>query len=270
MNVNSLIKSAKIFIIDHGPEILTACGTIGLIVAGVMAVKETPTAMDILEEKREEKEKECGLPELNKKEKVQACWKVYTPSVLMATTSVACIIFARRIDSSRAAALATAYRMSEEALMRYENAAKEELGEAKAKKLESKANIKEMQEHAENVTSDDILVTGTGNDLFFCPYNGRFFRSNITYLSRALCGYLTDVTTCDYQDLNAWITRLGFSPMEIVGEGYGLNAGMIHDVEDLLADFIASMDYGPGPLGEPCGTVRLPIKPVVNFWNPHG
>jgi hypothetical protein len=266
MNVNSLIKSAKIFIIDHGPEILTACGTIGLIVAGVMAVKETPTAMDILEEKREEKEKECGLPELNKKEKVQACWKVYTPSVLMATTSVACIIFARRIDSSRAAALATAYRMSEEALMRYENAAKEELGDVKAKKLEAKANVKEMQDKAESITADDILVTGNGNDLFYCPYNGRFFRSCINYLDKMLNGYVSDILDDDYQDLNAWITRLGFDPMEDVGDQLGINADMIRAERNSKLQ----IDYGPGPLGEPCGTVRLPVKPETDFWNPHG
>ena len=266
MNINSLFKNVKIFVIDHGPEILTACGTVGLIAAGIMAVNETPKAIEILEAHREEKEKECGLPELTKKEKVQACWKVYVPSVLMTVSSVACIICARRIDNSRAAALATAYKMSEEALLRYKNATKDELGEVKAKKLESKANIKEMEEHAEDVASDDILVTGTGNDLFYCPYNGRFFRSNINYLDKMLNGYVSDILDDDYQDLNAWITRLGFDHMEDVGDQLGINADMIKTERNSKLQ----IDYGPGPLGEPCGTVRLPVKPVVEFWNPHG
>ena len=266
MNINSLFKTAKIFVIDHGPEILTAVGTVGLIVAGIMAVNETPKAMDILESHREEKEKECGLPDLTKTEKLKACWKTYIPSVVMATMSVSCIIFARRIDSSRAAALATACRMSEEALTRFENATREEFGDAKVKKLERKAAITEMTDHSETVTSDDILITGNGNDLFYCPYNGRFFRSSINYLDKTYNSYKSDIIDDNYQDMNDWITRLGFDRMEDIGDQLGINASMIRGESYSRLD----IDYGPGPLGEPCGIVRLPVKPVVNFWNPHG
>ena len=266
MNINSLFKTVKVFVIDHSPEILTAVGTVGLIVAGIMAVNETPKAMEIMESHREEKEKECGLPDLTKTEKFKSCWKTYIPSVIVASMSVSCIIFARRIDSSRAAALAAACRMSEEALSRFENATRDEFGDAKVKKLESKSNIKEMQEHSENVTADDILITGNGNDLFYCPYNGRFFRSSVNYLDKTYNRYVSDILDDDYQDMNDWITRLGFDRMEDIGDQLGINASMIKgDGGSRLL-----IDYGPGPLGEPCGIVRLPVKPVVNFWNPHG
>ena len=48
MNLNGMISAARIAIIKHGPDILTAAGVIGLVASGIMAVSQTPKAVDIL------------------------------------------------------------------------------------------------------------------------------------------------------------------------------------------------------------------------------
>lgn len=262
MNIKALMKSAKIFVVDHSPEILTAIGTVGLIVSGIMAVNETPRAMDILEAHLADKEENDEPYSLSTKEKIQDCWKVYLPSILMATGSVACIIFARRIDSSRAAALATAYKMSEEALMRLEDATKDEFGERKLKRLEEKGEIKEM----ESQPLDDIHDTGMGNELFYECYTGTFFRSSINAIDKALNSYTKEILDDDYSDINGWITRLGLRAMDDdIGDQLGINSSMIR--QDSLQ---TSITYGGGPLGEPCGYLKLSVRPIPNYWNPHG
>jgi len=262
MNFGSMMKTAKIFVIDHSPQILTAIGTVGLITAGIVAVNETPKAMDILEKHLERKEETEDLHELSKKEKFEDCWKIYLPSVLMAGASVACIIFAQRISSSRAAALATAYKMSEEALMRLEDSTRDELGQKKLEKIQDKAEIAEMQSKSVN----DICVTGNGDDLFYECYSATFFRSSVNFIDKALNHYMKDILDDDYQDINEWLARLGLPIMDDdIGSQLGINSSMIRS-EGLNTD----ITYGPGPNNEPCGYLKLSIKPVPNYWNPHG
>lgn len=259
MNIRGVLKATKIFIIDHAPEILTAVGTIGLITSGIMAVNETPKAMDILEEHASRVDVEEPL---TKKEKFVDCIKVYWPSILLATSSVACIIFARRIDSSRAAALVTAYKMSEEALTRLEDSTREEYGEKKLKKLQDNANLKDMNDHP----ADDICVTGNGNELFYDCYSAKYFRSSVRFIEKALNSYEKDILDQDYEDINEWIMHLGLPAMDDdIGSQLGINSSMVRS-EGLHTE----ITYGPGPLDEPCGYLKLSIRPVPNYWNPHG
>ena len=129
MNLNGMISAARIAIVKHGPDILTAAGVIGLVVSGIMAVSQTPKAVDILRNHEEE------VGELTTKEVIVDCWKYYLPSVSLAVLSVGSIIFARRIDAKRMAAWAAAYQMSENALVRLKESVKDELGEKKLKKI---------------------------------------------------------------------------------------------------------------------------------------
>ena len=53
-NVSSIVKNTKTALKKHSPEILTGIGIAGMITAAVMAVKATPKALTLIEEKKEE------------------------------------------------------------------------------------------------------------------------------------------------------------------------------------------------------------------------
>ena len=70
-DLSRFFKSIPIRISKHGPEILTGVGIAGMIGTTVMAVKATPKAIQLLEDKK----KETGVEQLPVKEVVKATWR---------------------------------------------------------------------------------------------------------------------------------------------------------------------------------------------------
>lgn len=251
MNISAIAKSAKIGIIKHGPDILTAFGTIGLIVSGIMAVSQTPKAVDILRQHEAELEED---EELTSKEVIADTWKCYLPSVILGVTSVASIIFARRIDARRMAAWAAAYQMSENALIRMKDAVKDELGEKKLQKIEDNADLKVLDEHP--IDPANIVSTGEGEELFQDYYSGGYFRSSIEAINAHYNHWIARLQRNDYASVNSWVSdELGLKPLGAeIGEGNGFNVEMYQRRElDDEPEYI----YGPGYLGKPCAVVKL-------------
>ena len=79
---------------SYSPEILIGAGISGMISSTVMAVKSTPKAMTLIQEKKKELNKE----ELKPIEVFKAAFKCYIPSAVITTLSVGCIIAASNIN----------------------------------------------------------------------------------------------------------------------------------------------------------------------------
>ena len=256
MNISAIAKSAKAGIIKHGPDLLTAFGTIGLIVSGIMAVSQTPKAVDILRQHEEELEEDESL---TAKEVVADTWKCYLPSVILGVTSVVSIIFARRIDARRMAAWAAAYQMSENALVRMKDSVKDELGERKLKKIEDAAGNKFMEEHP--IEPSNILHTGNGEHLFCDYYSGRYFYSSVPAIKALSNQFISLMLRNGYASINEWESLLGFDTM--TGFDLGFVVDQYNESKSCWEDPID--DYGPGYLGEPCGLVKFPCMPKVDY-----
>jgi hypothetical protein len=258
MNIRSIFGALRSGVVKHSPEILTAVGTIGLIAAGVMAVNQTPKAVKILEDYSNDVSVEEPI---TPQEKFKMCWKLYLPSVLMATTSVASIIFARRIDSKRMAAWAAAYQMSETAINRLEQSIKDEYGERKLKKLEQQSDLKLLEENP--INPDEIVNTGDGDDLFCDYYSGGYFRSTPEAVRARYNHWIAKLQRNDSMSVNSWVTELELRPMgDDVGEEMGFTSSMYQNRE---LDDEPIFEYGPGYLGKPCAVVKLSCRPTVDY-----
>lgn len=123
------IKAIRGFIVKNAPQILTGIGISGMIGSTVLAVKATPKALELLNDKREE----LNTDTLTFKETIATAWKPYIPAGTLCITSVACIISATTISTKRQTALATAYTLSERAFLTYKDKVIETIGEKKEK-----------------------------------------------------------------------------------------------------------------------------------------
>lgn len=161
----------------HSPEILTGIGIAGMIATTVTAVRATPKALELIDDREINENKR-----LNTKEIVQTTWKCYIPAAVTGTLSVACLIGASSVNLHRNAALATAYTISEAALKEYKDKTVEVVGAKKEQEIRHAI----AREQIIKVPLDEkkVIDTGTGDDLCFDPLTGRYFRSNITYLQR--------------------------------------------------------------------------------------
>lgn len=119
--------SLKTAIKKHSPEILTGIGIAGMITTTVMAVRATPKALILIEERKEE----IGAEKLEAMDMVKTAWACYIPAAITGTLSVACLIGASSVNARRNAALATAYTLSESALKNYQGKVIEMFGEKK-------------------------------------------------------------------------------------------------------------------------------------------
>ena len=108
-SLSSIAKSVRTAMKKHSPEILTGIGIAGMITTTVMAVRATPKALILIEEKKNELETD----QLSRKEIVKTAWPCYIPAAIVGSVSVFCLIGASSTNLRRNAARATAYTLSE-------------------------------------------------------------------------------------------------------------------------------------------------------------
>ena len=121
--IANTLKSLQKTMRKHSPAILTGIGIAGMAAAAVMAVRATPKALRMVDDREIEDEKRLTTSEI-----VKTTWKCYIPAAVTGVCSAACIIGASSISARRNAALVTAYTISETALKEYKDKAVEVVG----------------------------------------------------------------------------------------------------------------------------------------------
>lgn len=208
MKKNSLAKLAKDFgksLSKHSPEILVGLGISGMVATTILAVRATPKAIKLIEQKADEEG--CLPSEIKVTEKVKLCWKCYIPAAISGVTSVACIIGANSVNARRNAALAAAYTLSDSALHEYRDAVVDTIGEEKEKIVHEKVAKKHLEKNPD--TNADVIVTERGDTLCYDSLSGRYFYSDPESIREAV----NDLNECMLNDiyvsLNEFYDNLG-------------------------------------------------------------
>lgn len=257
MNKQALSKFAKdvqMSLSKHSPGILIGIGIAGMITTTVLAVKATPKALCLMEEKKQELDVETLTPV----EIVKATWRCYVPAAVTGAASIACLIGSNSVNAKRNAALATAYKISETALTEYRDKVVETIGEKKERTVQDKLSEKHVKDTPLNRT--EVIVTGKGQTLCLDPLSHRYFYSSKDRIDRVINKLNYEITTSPFDTegvtLNDFYEEIGL-PGTMTGDnlGWNLRTGLI--------------EYHPGSQivledgeheGEPCL--------VIEFTNP--
>lgn len=187
--VTNFLKGARAVVTKHSPEILTTIGIAGMITTTVLAVKATPKALVLIEERKEEAQTDALTPI----ETVKAAWKPYIPAVVTGGVGIACLIGANSVNARRNAALATAYKLSETAFAEYKSRVIENIGERKEKVV--REQVAQTKVDKVPVTKSEVLIAGHGDVLFLEPVSGRYFTSDIEHIRRTINDFNYRMTT---------------------------------------------------------------------------
>ena len=152
--LSNFARNVKTSLVKHSPEILIGLGITGVITTTVLAVKGTPKAMALIEEKKEE----LDVEKLTPVETVKTTWKCYVPAAITGAATIACFVGSHSVSARRSAALATAYKLSESAFADYREKTLETIGEKKEKTIRDKVSEKQIQENTKSNT--EVIVTG--------------------------------------------------------------------------------------------------------------
>ena len=186
MRIKRLLKVVKTFGTKHQGEILTGFGIAGMIVSTVWAVKVTPKAEKAIKEAKIEKAGDTKHPvKLTPVETVKATWKYYIPSAMLTASSVACIIGGQNVHIKRNAALAAAYKLSENTLADYKEAIVETIGEDKAKEVTEKVAKRQIERTP--INDDHVIIAGDPDGVWMIePYCNRYFKCQVEKIKKAI------------------------------------------------------------------------------------
>lgn len=284
MNVKMIVKSGLKWCSKHAPSILTGLGVGGVFASVILGCSETPKAMTAISEAKAEKAEEEGVIEklvtdgdyspeqvddplifahivdmardrvkLTPWEIFKATAPVYWPTALITFGTAGCIIFANHLHLRRTAALVTALGASDKAFKQYKEKMKELVGEKEEKKVYDEIAKEDIQRNALN--EDDVVCTRFGNYLCLEPLTGRYFRSNIDNIRRAVMTCTSNLRTEGLVPFNDFLDELEL-PQCDVGDMLAWYAENPRDEIDI------GFSYQDHPTsGEPCAVIVYHTRP---------
>ena len=239
--ITNTLKSLQKTMRKHSPAILTGIGIAGMVATTVMAVRATPKALRMVDDKEIEDGKRLTTSEI-----VKTTWKCYIPAAVTGVCSAACIIGASSISARRNAALVTAYTISETALKEYKEKAVEVVGPKKEQAIRD-AVAKEQLEKA-NVAERKFIPTGRGETPCFDPLTNTCFKSDYETLrgvENTLNKRLRDEVKITVND---FLEELGLDPCDpSIGDnlGWDVDKGWVEfDFSSQLVDGVPYLVIG--------------------------
>lgn len=256
VKLSSELKDASKIAKCNAPTLLTVAGVGGFISTVFMAIKATPKAMAEMDRVEKELPDDTSKP---KKifEKTKVVLPIYLPTIIMGGSSIACVIGANNISTSRLAAATTACELSEKAFNEYKTAVIEKIGEKKENEVRDEIAKKHV---AESVYDDDdeALQPITGTQLFMDSLSGQYFRSTKDDIYRALMDFQRWLMLEDFATVNEWYSHIPTEDLKQIriGDRLGFNSTQGLDI-------YWSVQMAPN--GEPVTVLEYRTPPTYDF-----
>lgn len=251
-SINKTGKSIFRVMRKHSPEILIGLGISGSIATTVMAVKATPKALQLIEEKKEE----MDTDELTKTEIVKAAWKPYIPATIIGVLSISCILGASNVNARRNAALATVYTVAETSLKEYKDKVVETIGTAKEQEIRD--SIAKDRIDKNPVGTREIIITGDGTVKCYDMFSDRYFESNIEKLRRAENELNKQILTEGYASLADFYYLINLPARRNDDElGWDTRHALVN------LNFSSLLDENE----RPCLVLNFEIPPIYNYYH---
>lgn len=252
MNVVKIFKPAVDLAVKNAPAILTVMGSAGFIATVVLAVNEKTKAEELISEKEKAEGRDLSKPEV-----VIESAKAYWPAAIMGGLSLACFISSNHISLKRQAALIAAYKLSEDKIKAFQEAAVKTVGESKANDIRDTMAKDAIRKNP--TEGSTIIVTGNGDCTCYDLVSGRYFKSSRDKILRAV----NEINRRLYSDgsvsLNDLYEELNI-PSISIGDKLGWNCDKVYGDEGLNMRFSTTLD----DTGTPCLVMEYDLSPT--FW----
>ncbi len=250
LNLSAIVNKASSVIKKCTPEILTGIGIAGMVTTTVLAVRATPKAVILLEEKKEKE----NVDKLTAKETVKTTYKCYIPAVIVGAASIGCLVGASSVNARRNAALAAAYTLSESTLKDYQEKVIETIGEKKEQSVRDAVSKDKMEK--DPVTNREVLITGKGKTLCYDTVSGRYFECDIDLIKKAEAKLNLRLREEMFISLNDFYYEIGLTSVRLGDDlGWNIDNGYIElDFSSQLAED-----------GRPCLVVDYRVAPQYAY-----
>lgn len=250
--IKGAIQKSKIFIKKNSPTILTTIGIAGSISATILAVKATPKADRLIKMEKNNR----NLIKISYIDAIKITWKLYLPSVLMEGAAISCIIGANSINKKRNAALAAAYTITEKTLSTYKDKVIETIGEKNEKAIRDKIAQDNVDEDKKEGKDKSVIVIDNGDTLCKDALSGRYFKSSLENIKKAVNELNRQMTYENYVSLSDYYDKIGLDKTNSSDyTGWNLDNGLIElDISTCLSEN-----------DQPCIVIGFEKLPVIDY-----
>lgn len=166
---------------EHAPIILSVMAGVGTLSTAYLTATASFVAADVIRRHEETR----LMPDDPKElfiERAKLVWRLYIPSAISATSTIACIVGANRIEAKKTLAAQAAFAVSERVYSEYRDKVIQEYGERKDQSIRDKVAEDRVKN---NPPAETMVIAGPGTVLCCEMYTGRYFHSDMETLRKA-------------------------------------------------------------------------------------
>lgn len=255
MDIGVIVRRAIKAASDNTPLILTVIGVTGTITTAVLASQASFKAAEIIRDdilERKEKSRPGERVYVSYTDNARLVWKQYIPAAATAALTVAAIVGANRIGTRRAAALASAYSVSDRLYTEYKAKVVEKFGEKKEKEVTEEL----ARDRANRIPSTEIVMLGTGEGMCYDAYSGRTFQGDMESLRKAVNDTNEQIIHENFASLTDFYHRVGLRRTD-ASEEVGWTSDKLLEA---TYDAILTKD------GRPCLSISFSVMPIRDYY----
>lgn len=244
---------------ENSTTLLTAGGVVGTVATAILAGRAGFKAADIL---RDAEIKDPADPtgsgtlhDLSRRDKIFLVWPQFVPPVLTGGATIGSIVLANRMSGQKAAALAAAYGLSQKQFEEYKGKAAEKLGINKEQKVQDEL----AQERVNRTPGANQIVVVEGEVLCFDQPTGRYFRSTMDNINKAVNATNAEILHHDHASASHFYEELGLPATSWTDE-VGWNTDQLLE---LRFSTVLSED------DKPCIAIDFQVLPKAEYISRH-
>lgn len=250
MKFAELLKQAEKFTIDNSPALLTGVGVTGAITTAYLAARAAFRVGLDINAGHYEPLMEGREPEVyTTTDLIKTYWKPFIPAAITGSLTVTAIIAANQVGTRRAAAMATAYSLSERAFSEYKDKVVEKIGDNKARAVRDE--VAQDRVNSNPPQDSQVIITGGGEVLCYDHFTGRYFKSDMETLRRAENEINRLILDQGYASVSDLYSEIGLPPTSF-SEEVGWNT-------DRMLTLVFSTTLSPD--GRPCISIDFDLHP---------
>lgn len=255
MDFSKMLDVAKKFATDNSAGIMTGLGITGTVTTAVLAARAGyKSGYDVaMTENAREIDPQVSADEvlLEPKTILAMTWKNYIPAAASTVTTVGAVIMANQIGSRRAAAIAAAFKLSEELNGEYKQKIKEKFGAKKEEEVRAELT----KERTERTPGAETIIIVGSEAVFLDELSGRWFKSDMESVRKAV------------NDINYKINQEIYASVSDLYELLGLDRTKFSDELGWNGDELLELEYTPVMMndGRPAIGISFRSNPIRGF-----
>ena len=236
-----IIKTVRHLISRNASDLLLFGGVTCIIGGGAWAIRQTPEATKILEEKKDK----------DKFEKVKAVAPLFIPAIGLTVLGITQIVYSRNITKNKLAAITTAYTVSETAYKTYRDKVKEMVEPEKYEDIQREVATEKLRQ--DPLGNKEVIIQAKGESLIYDEMSGRYFKGSINDIDRAVNILNRQMRSDMTITLNDFYNEIGLPIVKI-----GANMGWEIDHDDIEIKY----DSGITEDSQPCIVLDYDVRPL--------